>query len=60
MNLWDRTVGTQYHKATKDRDFKRVFDAFVQQTDDTAHYAIEAETKAPSILMRIDTVKDAL
>ena len=60
VSLWDKTVATQYHKATKDADFKRVFDGFVQQTDDTAHYAIEAEAKAPSILMRLDSVMDAV
>ena len=36
-------------RPTKDRDFKRVFDAYLQQTDDTAHYAIEAERNAPDI-----------
>lgn len=59
VSLWDKTVGTQFNKATKDRDFKRVFDAYLQQTDDTAHYAIEAERNAPDILMRLDNVVDA-
>lgn len=58
VSLWDKTVGTQYHKATKDADFKKVFDGYVQQTDDTAHYAIEAERLAPSILMRLESMGD--
>lgn len=58
VSLWDKTVGTQYNKATKDADFKRVFDGFYQQTDDTAHYAIEAERHAPDILMRLDSLGD--
>jgi hypothetical protein len=60
VSLWDKTVGTQYHKATKDADFKRVFDGYNQQVDDTAHYAIEAEKQAPSILMRLESLGDVL
>ena len=58
FSLWDRTIGTQFHKATKDADFKRVFDAYNQQTNDTAHYAIEAERFAPGVLQRLDSLKD--
>ena len=58
MSLWDRTIGTQFNKSKKDADFKRVFDAYNQQTDDTAHYAIEAEKEAPTILQRLDSLKD--
>ena len=58
VSLWDKTVGTQYNKSTKDADFKRVFDGFYQQTDDTAHYAIESERHAPDILMRLDSLGD--
>jgi hypothetical protein len=58
FNLWDRTVGTQFNKATKDADFKRVFDAYNQQTNDVAHYAIEAERQAPDVLQRLESVKD--
>ena len=58
VTFWDRTVGTQYHKSTKDADFKRVFDGYKQQTNDTAHYAIEAENNAPDILMRLESFGD--
>jgi len=58
VTFWDRTVGTQYHKSTKDADFKRVFDGYRQQTNDTAHYAIEAENNAPDILMRLESFGD--
>ncbi len=43
FNLWDRTIGTQFNKAKKDVDFKRVFNAVQQQIDDTALYAIKPE-----------------
>lgn len=59
VSWWDKTVGTQFHKSTKDADFKRVFDGYVQQTDDTAHYAIEAERNAPDILRRLESIGDA-
>ena len=59
VSWWDKSVGTQYHKSTKDADFKRVFDGYVQQTDDTAHYAIEAERNAPDILRRLESIPDA-
>jgi N12 class adenine-specific DNA methylase/tRNA1(Val) A37 N6-methylase TrmN6 len=58
FSLLNRTVGTQFHKATKDADFKRVFTAYNQQTDDTAHYAIEAEKLAPEVLQRLDGFAD--
>lgn len=58
FGVWDRTIGTQFHKATKDADFKRVFDAFTAQTNDTAHYAIESERLAPDVLPRMDSIGD--
>lgn len=58
FNIWDRTIGTQFNKAKKDADFKKVFDASQQQIDDTAHFAIEAERLAPSILRRLDSIRD--
>jgi hypothetical protein len=58
FNIWDRTVGTQFGKGKKDADFKKVFDASQQQIDDVAHFSIEAERLAPSILRRLDSIKD--
>lgn len=58
FNFWDRTIGTQFGKAKKDADFNRVFQAVQQQVDDTAHFAIEAEQFAPSVLQRLDSIKD--
>jgi hypothetical protein len=60
FNLWDRTVATQFQKASKSAPFKRVFEAYNNQSDDIAHYAIEAEKLAPSVLQRLDGVKDTL
>lgn len=58
FSLLNRTIGTQYHKATKSAPFKRVFTAYNNQTDDTAHYAIEAEKLAPEVLQRLDGFGD--
>jgi N12 class adenine-specific DNA methylase len=58
FNLWNRTVGTQFHKAKKDADFARVFKAVNNQIQDTSRYAIEAEQEAPNILQRLESVKD--
>ena len=58
FSLLNRTIGTQFHKATKSAPFKRVFDAYNNQTDDTAHYAIEAESLAPNVLQRLDGFGD--
>jgi N12 class adenine-specific DNA methylase len=64
FNVWHRTVGTQYHKAEVDRDYKRVFDATQRFVRDTAQLAMEAADKAPTLLPKLEdvsaVVKDAL
>ncbi|MGZ8317515.1 MAG: PLxRFG domain-containing protein [Telluria sp.] len=54
FNWYDKTISTQYNKARKDADFRAVFEPALQQVDDTAHYAIEAEQLAPDVLIRMD------
>lgn len=55
---WHRTVGTQYHKAQVDRDFKPVFDRGQDFLNDTTRFAMEAEAQAPDLLLRMETVRD--
>lgn len=57
---WHTTVGTQYHKATIDRDFKRVFDIGQAYLTDTSRYAMMAEDHAPDLLIRMEGWKDVL
>ncbi len=58
FNMWNRTIGTQYHKAKKDEHFRAVFDAVNQQIQDTSRFAMEAEQEAPNILQRMETMGD--
>lgn len=58
FNLWDKTIGTQLNMARKNRHFARVFEAFQQQQDDTAAFAIEAEAEAVDVLARMSGAKE--
>lgn len=60
MSLWDKTLGTQYAKAEKSPEFKRVFDAVQQYLDDTSTMANEAADKAKHILPKLESAKDVL
>lgn len=60
FNFYDKSLSTQYNKAKKDADFRAVFEPLLQQVDDTAHYAIEAESLAPDVLIRLEGVKNVL
>jgi hypothetical protein len=64
FNLWHRTIGTQYHKAQIDRDFRPVFEATQRFLQDTSQFAMDASDQAPTLLPRLehvrDVVKDAL
>jgi hypothetical protein len=55
---WHRTVGTQFHKAKQDRDFKRVFDRGQDYLTDTTRYAMMAESEAPNLLLRLEGASD--
>ncbi|MGE0383403.1 MAG: PLxRFG domain-containing protein [Gammaproteobacteria bacterium] len=56
---WHRTIGTQFHKAQIDQDFKRVFDKGQDYLTDVSRYAMDAESEAPDLLLRMESVKDA-
>jgi hypothetical protein len=57
---WHKTVGTQYHKATVDKDFKRVFDLGQSYLQDTSQFAMDAADMAPDLLPRMDSLRDLL
>jgi hypothetical protein len=54
FNLWDRTVGTQFHKAWKDAEFKKVFDDGQNYLNDVSRFAMEAADQAPGLLPKVE------
>jgi hypothetical protein len=58
LNWWDRSVGTQYNIAQKHPQFKRVFDAVQRFINDVSAYATRAADLAPTILPKLETIKD--
>jgi N12 class adenine-specific DNA methylase len=57
---WHRTVGTQFHKAKKDRHFRKVFNLGQDYLTDTSRYAMLAEKEAPNLLLRLEGAGDIL
>ena len=60
LSWWDRTVGTQYNLAQKQPEFKRVFDAVQMFINDVSAYATRAADLAPTILPKLDGLKDII
>ncbi len=59
LNLWQRTVGTQYDKAQKNpRTFGRVFNAVQDYIKDISVFGNAAADRAPSILPKLDNWTD--
>ena len=58
FNWWNNTVGTQYAKAEKDADFKRVFDATQDYIGDVSRIANAAADQAPSLLPKTEGLRD--
>lgn len=56
--LWHRGVGTQYHKATVDSHYKRVFDIGQDYLSGIARNAADSMDAAPTLLGRMDGFKD--
>ena len=52
FNLWHKTVGTQFHKASTNPEFKKVFDLGQKFLDDLQLFAIRAEDRSTSIFPR--------
>ena len=60
LNWWHRSVGTMYNLAQRSPAFKKVFDGTQDFINDVSHYATEAADLAPSILPKLDSMKDLL
>jgi hypothetical protein len=58
FNFWHKTVGTQYHKAQVDSDFKPVFDGVQNYLNDASQFMREAADLAPDILPHLDGLSD--
>lgn len=58
LNWWHKTVGTQYHKAQVDSHFKAVYDAAQRYLTTISLLANEAADRAPSLLPKLETLKD--
>jgi hypothetical protein len=55
---WDKTVGTQFHKAWKSPEFKVVYDKGQQYLADVSRFATEAADRALTLLPRMDSFSD--
>lgn len=58
---WHKSVGTQYHKAEVDPEhFGKVFNMSQRFIDDLARYANKAADKAPSLLPKLEKLRDTV
>ncbi len=55
---WHGTVGTQYHKAKVSPEFGRVFNSVQSFLTDTSRIALQAESQAPDVLAKLNTLSD--
>ena len=55
---WHKSVGTQYHKAWKDKDYKKIFDQAQYYLNDTNRFAMESADLAPGLLPKVDSLAD--
>ena len=57
---WHKTVGTQYHKATVDKGYERVFKLGQDYLGDVSRIALRPADLAPGILPKIENMKRAI
>lgn len=58
VTWWNKSIGTQYAKAEKLPEFKRVFTRVQQYLEDTSSLANEAANEAKGILPKLETWQD--
>ncbi len=58
VSWWDKTLGTQYAKAQKFPEFKKVFDSVQTYIEGVSTLANEAANEAPTILPKLETWRD--
>lgn len=57
---WHRTVGTQFHKAQTNAEFKKVFDGVQDYLNDASQLMNEAADLAPDLLPKLEGLKGIL
>lgn len=60
LSKWHTTVGTMYNLAEQQPAFKPVFDSAKAYIDDISQYAMDAADQAPTIIPRLEDMKDAI
>ena len=60
FNWWNKSVGTQFHKAWKDKDYKKVFDQAQYYLNDTNRFAMESADLAPGLLPKVNSFADIM
>lgn len=58
VSWWDRTVGSMFNMAEKNPEFKRVYDEVQDFIGDISKYATRAADRAPTILPKLETIRD--
>lgn len=58
FGLWHKTVGTQFHKASVDADFGRVFKIGQKFLQDVSQFAMDAADQAPALLPKLGSIRD--
>jgi hypothetical protein len=58
FNWWHKSIGSQYHKAKIDADFRRVFEGAQQYLDDVSRFANEAADRAPGLVPKTEGIAD--
>ena len=58
LSWWHKSVGTQYNLAQRSPTFKRVFDNVQSFINDVSSYATQAADLAPTILPKLETLRD--
>jgi hypothetical protein len=59
FNWWHKSIGSQYHKAKIDADFRRAFEGAQAYLDDVSRFANEAADQAPGLLPKTEGLGDA-
>lgn len=60
FNLWDTTIGTDFHKAQKSPEYATVFYGAQEYVNDISRFANEASELAPDVLPKMHSLNDAL
>lgn len=60
IDWWDKSIGTQYHKAAKNPLFKKVYDLAIKRENAVSLTAVRAAELAPGFLPRVDDFMGAM